>query len=88
LVYRRVDVDDRRRKHLALTSAGESAVKRAELRIRKTIDRVGQSMSVSERRRADEGLLLWGAAMRDYLLRDVDEDVSKSREPRQLPSTA
>jgi DNA-binding MarR family transcriptional regulator len=66
LVERSAVDPDRRRSTLAVTRAGRTALRRANAAINEPLERISRHMDDSQRAVAEEGLLLWGDAMRAY----------------------
>jgi DNA-binding MarR family transcriptional regulator len=66
LVERRRDESDHRRSSLVVTRSGAAALRRADAAIQTAMDHVGSELNGEERRRARQGIMLWGKAMRKY----------------------
>jgi DNA-binding MarR family transcriptional regulator len=66
LVERSVGHPDRRRSTLAVTGAGRTALSQANKAIAEPLERISGHLDDGQRAIAEQGLLLWGEAMRAY----------------------
>jgi DNA-binding MarR family transcriptional regulator len=66
LVARSTGNPDRRRSTLAVTRDGRTALRRANAAINEPLERISRHLDDGQRAIAQEGLLLWGEAMRSY----------------------